>query len=85
MLEIGAFQAKNTFGTLLDRVAAGEDVVITRRGKPAARLVPFDGTAAESHRQATAAVARIRERAKRSHFAPISRSEWSEFRNEGRR
>ena len=40
MREIGAFEAKNKLGTLLDWVAGGEEVLITRRGKPAARLVP---------------------------------------------
>jgi len=36
---IGAFEAKNTLGSLLDLVERGEEVVITRRGKPVARLV----------------------------------------------
>lgn len=40
MREIGAFEAKNKLGTLLDWVAAGEEVLITRHGKAAARLVP---------------------------------------------
>ena len=40
MREIGAFEAKNTLGTLLDLVERGEEVVITRRGKRVARLVP---------------------------------------------
>ena len=40
MREIGAFEAKNTLGTLLDLVEKGEEIVITRRGKPVARLVP---------------------------------------------
>jgi len=39
-MEIGAFEAKNTLGNLLDRVERGEEVVITRRGKRVARLVP---------------------------------------------
>ena len=43
MLEIGAFEAKNKFGSLLDRVEKGEEVVITRRGKVVARLVPSAG------------------------------------------
>ena len=42
MQEIGAFEAKNTLGALLDRVEKGEEVVITRRGKPVARLVPAE-------------------------------------------
>lgn len=38
--EVGAFEAKNKFGQLLDWVEAGDEVVITRRGKVVARLVP---------------------------------------------
>ena len=40
MREIGAFEAKNRLGHLLDLVEQGEEVVITRHGKPVARLVP---------------------------------------------
>ena len=40
MKEFGAFEAKSRLGQLLDLVEAGEDVVITRRGKPVARMVP---------------------------------------------
>jgi prevent-host-death family protein len=39
-MEVGAFEAKNRLGQLLDRVEAGEEIVITRRGKVVARLVP---------------------------------------------
>ena len=39
MREVGAFEAKNTLGALLDLVERGEEVVITRRGRPVARLV----------------------------------------------
>jgi prevent-host-death family protein len=40
MTEVGAFQAKNRLGALLDRVEQGEEIVITRHGRPVARLVP---------------------------------------------
>ena len=43
MREVGAFEAKNTLGTLLDMVEHGEEVVITRRGKPVARLIREPG------------------------------------------
>lgn len=39
MREIGAFEAKNRLGALLDLVAKGEEVTITRHGRPVARLV----------------------------------------------
>ena len=62
MSEIGAFEAKNTLGALLDRVAQGEEIVITRHGKPVARLVPNVGRIDQA--QAKAAAARMRARAK---------------------
>lgn len=40
MHKVGAFEAKNKLGTLLDWVEKGEEVLITRHGKAAARLVP---------------------------------------------
>ena len=39
MITVGAFEAKTKLSALLDRVEAGEEVVITRHGKPVARLV----------------------------------------------
>ena len=60
MKEIGAFEAKNKFGQLLDWVEAGDEVVITRRGKIVARLVP--PAAAVDHGAGIAAAARIRAR-----------------------
>lgn len=40
MTTIGAFEAKTHLASLLDRVAAGEQITITRHGTPVARLVP---------------------------------------------
>lgn len=61
MLEIGAFEAKNTLGSLLDRVEHGEEVIITRHGKPVARLVPNAGGVDRD--QAREALNRMRKRA----------------------
>ncbi|HEV2135174.1 MAG TPA: type II toxin-antitoxin system prevent-host-death family antitoxin [Terracidiphilus sp.] len=63
MPEVGAFEAKNTLGSLLDRVQNGEEIVITRHGQPAARLVPYEGGIERA--QADAAAKRIRARARR--------------------
>ena len=55
MRQVGAFEAKNKLGTLLDWVEQGEEVVITRRGKPGARLVAADtGFDREKARRAVA-------------------------------
>jgi prevent-host-death family protein len=37
---VGAFDAKTHFSQLLDRVAEGEEITITRHDHPVARLVP---------------------------------------------
>jgi len=42
MREVGAFEAKNKLGQLLDRVEHGEEIIITRRGRAVARLVPTE-------------------------------------------
>jgi len=60
--QIGAFEAKNTLGTLLDRVERGEEIVITRHGKPVARLVPNPGHADQD--RVRGAFNRLRERAR---------------------
>jgi prevent-host-death family protein len=39
-MSVGVFEAKTTLSALLERVEAGEEIVITRRGVPVARLVP---------------------------------------------
>lgn len=40
MRSIQSSEAKAKFAELLDQVAAGETLVITRRGEPVARIVP---------------------------------------------
>jgi prevent-host-death family protein len=37
---VGAYDAKTHFSELLERVAGGEVITITRHGSPVARLVP---------------------------------------------
>jgi prevent-host-death family protein len=86
--EVGAFEAKNTLGTLLDRVERGEEIVITRHGKPVARLVP--NTVPPGQDQVQAAFARMRERARQLARDNPGRPafDWEEIkklRDEGRR
>lgn len=44
MVQVGVHEAKTNLSRLLTRVAAGEEVVITRSGRPVARLVPVERT-----------------------------------------
>jgi prevent-host-death family protein len=81
MDEIGAFEAKTKLGGLLDRVEAGEEIVITRRGKAVARLVP--STRASDPNETRAAFARLRARAAALN-QPFDWQEWKALRDEGR-
>jgi prevent-host-death family protein len=39
---VSVYSARAEFSRLIERALAGEDIVITRRGKPAVRLVPVE-------------------------------------------
>ncbi len=60
MATITAFEAKTRFGELLERVARGEEIVITRHEKPVARIVPEGRRSLEQVRQAVAALHQLR-------------------------
>ena len=51
---IGTFEAKTHLTRLLDRVAAGEQITITRHGTPIARLVPVKPTGSRQIRETIA-------------------------------
>lgn len=41
MHTVGVFEAKNKLTALIDEVESGGEVIITRRGRPVARLTSF--------------------------------------------
>jgi prevent-host-death family protein len=82
MREVGAFEAQNKLGQLLDLVERGEEIIITRDGKEVARLVP--PKQAFNRDQARAAIRRIRERAEKLKLGPFEWAEWKSYREEGR-
>jgi prevent-host-death family protein len=81
MDEIGAFDAKNKLSALLDKVERGEEIVITRRGRPVAKLVPM--SAGFNRERARQAAKRLREIAKTTR-GKFDWKEWKKIMNEGR-
>ncbi len=79
MKTVGAFEAKTHFSQLLDRVAQGEQIVITKHGTPVARLVPFSGHGRDETRRA---IERLKAFRKDQNLNGLS---WKELRDEGRR
>jgi len=43
MKSVNIHEAKTHLSRLVDRVQAGEEIIIAKAGQPAARLVPIDG------------------------------------------
>lgn len=89
MDEVRDFEAKKRLDELLDRAERGEEVTITREGKPVAKLVPMGNTGmpartAADIERARDAVRRIRELAKEMNLGPFDWEEWKRYRDEGR-
>ena len=79
MKTIGAFEAKTHFARLLERVAEGEHIVITKHGTPVARLVPF---ARPDNARTRRAISRLKASRRGRRLDGLS---WKELRDEGRR
>ena len=79
MIEVGAYDAKTQFSALLDRVERGEEVRITRHGRPVARLVPEREVDKRAIDKAIAELKGIREGAR------LDGLSWKELRDAGRR
>ena len=89
MVEVGAFEAKNKLGSLLNRVEQGEEILITRHGKPVAQLsrpspVHTKQWTEEDAKQADEAYARMRARARDLKMGPFDWEEYKKWRDEGR-
>jgi len=79
MITVGAFEAKTHLSSLLEQVISGEEVLITKHGKPVARLVreiTADRTRVDE------AIAQIKAIRKGVRLNGLS---WKELRDEGRR
>ncbi len=85
MAKVSAFEAKTHFGKLLDRVARGEEIVITRHDKPVARLVPEGAQRVDEVRQAVAGLRELQQRIRRRSKAKLSASDVRSAIDEGRR
>ena len=79
MITMGAFEAKTHLSSLLDRVAGAEEVVITKHGKPVARLV---SAARIDRERVNEAVEKLKLLRKGTTLEGLS---WRELRDAGRR
>lgn len=84
MASVTAFEAKTRFGELLDRVAKGEEVVITRHDKPVARLVPEGAPRQEDVRRSVEGLRGLQQRIQRRSKAALSDREVRDAIERGR-
>lgn len=79
MITVGAFEAKTHLSALLERVENGEEIVITRHGKPLARLVPIEIADRSRIDNAISKLKTLRQ------GCTLDGLSWQELRDEGRR
>ena len=58
--EIGAFEAKTHFSQIIEKAEKGEDFIITRRGKPVAKIIPFEQNIKMTRKEAMNQLAEMR-------------------------
>jgi prevent-host-death family protein len=80
---VGAFVAKTHLSELLDRVERGEEIIITRHGKPIAKLAPTDRSTKRA--RALAAAKRLRGLGAQLQPGTFDWEQWKTLRDEGRR
>jgi prevent-host-death family protein len=75
MARVTAFEAKTCFGELLERVAKGEEVVITRHDRPVARLIPEGAPRLDEVRRSVDGLRELQQRIRRRTRARLSSRE----------
>jgi prevent-host-death family protein len=60
MESVGLFEAKTHLSALLERVARGEEITITKHGHPVARLVPMQPRSQKDPKQVAEAIRALR-------------------------
>ena len=81
---ITAFEAKTRFGELLDRVERGEEVVISRRDKPIARIVPEGRPRLQEVAAAVERLRVLRADLSAQGIEPLTAAELLDAKNDGR-
>jgi prevent-host-death family protein len=86
MLQVAVNQAKNQLSALIHAAEEGEEVVLTRHGKPVVRLVAEVSSVPKPSREELAQQALERLRAFRALVKPAQAgvTDWQTLRDEGR-
>ena len=79
MRTIGAFEAKTHLSESLERAAQGEETLVTRRGIPIAKIIPFNKSQNLTKENTILRLKNLRKNLQLRNFS------WKELRDQGRR
>lgn len=79
MRTIGAFEAKTHFSALLNQIEGGEQILITKHGKPVAKISAVSSFSQDTVKHAIERLKRFRQDKK------LGGLDWKMLRDEGRR
>ena len=79
---IGTFEARTHFTKIITQVISGEEILITRRGKAVAKIIPIKETF--DRENIKAAIFRLRKLAKEMQLGNFDWDEWKSYKDEGR-
>ena len=80
-ITVGSFEAKTHFAQLLDRIEKGDEVIITRRGKMVARLIPVLNQQRDT---ALDAARKLQSLVQEMNLGTFNWEEWKKYRDQGR-
>ena len=79
MITVGTLEAKTHLSALLERAAAGEEILVTKHGKPFAKIVPAQIKQKLSREATLLAFADLRNR------QSLDGVSWKDLRDEGKK
>jgi len=80
---VGCFEAKTNFNKIINNIVNGEEIVVTKRGKPVAKIIPIDKSF-DTERVKTTFL-RLNNLAKKMNLDKFDWEELKKYRDEGKK
>jgi prevent-host-death family protein len=80
---VGCFEAKTNFNRIINNVINGEEILVTKRGKPVAKIIPIDKSI--NFERVNNAFLRLDNLAKEMNLGKFNWEEFKSYRDEGKK
>lgn len=80
---VGCFEAKTNFNRIINNVINGEEILVTKRGKPVAKIIPIDKSI--NFERVNNAFLRLDNLAKEMNLGKFDWEEFKKYRDEGKK